>query len=438
MKYQKIALLLTPLLAFGLYLVHELATNAEAIFDNDAARVARLVLCLISAFASVAVLTVHWIFPPHPKFVLLRKRYVCIKLHVIAGTFEFVMALAAFWLNSPMLAQLMAGAALLIHVPTAIIQTPIVFGSRALMIPAYILCIALHGYCACQLWLHPDSNFWLVQTFLTFSIYAWVRLYYFVFKRLRLFDGWGYTASVLAAGVTIAPAVLGPAAILFLVTFVVLFLVLYWLIWDSTRAEILEYMTEHRRETYVSGKLRRRLDAVKSTATIPNQNENRTEQDAAYLAFATLDVDRDGFVTADELRAFLVEERVPEWLVNGLVELLKQPKFSREEFHERIWNFGAARKIGATEMESAVTADQKAKAVFDQIDLNGDGFINSFELGLLLMEWDLPPRDVELCLQKYAGTDGRISPDQFRERLKPIWRFAYSDVIARNLDRRTG
>ena len=221
--------------------------------------------------------------------------------------------------------------------------------------------------------------------------------------------------------------------ILLVIVFVALYIVLYWLIWVSKRSELLEYLTEHRRETYISGKLRRRLDRVKASASIPNRDEHLSDRDASNAVFEKLDTDKDGRVTDEELKTFLLEERVPRWLVDGLVGLLTQTQFTPEEFHERIWSFGVARRIGSGEMQQATTPRERAKAVFDQLDVNRNGIINSFEFGLLLMEWDLPPRDVERCIQKYAGDAGEISFGQFSEKLKPVWKFAYQDVIARKL-----
>lgn len=440
MKFAKVAFLLVPLLGFGLVLIHVMTQSVMSANEDAAARIARWILCGLSALLGFFVLVVHWFSPSHPKFVLLTRRFVCLKLHVVFGSIEFLAGLAAIACRNHlcaqiMCAQVMVGAALFVHIPTAIYQTPIVFGSRALMIPAYLLCVLLHGYCALQLWQDPGSQFWLIETFLAFSIYAWVRMFYFAFRRLRLFNGWVYSIAVLAAGVIIAPAVLGPSAILFLVAFIVLFVVLHRLILQPSRDELLEFMVEHRRDTYLSGKLRRQLDRVKLAATVPNRDECLSDRAASDVAFDALDTDKNEIVTADELKNFLNKAVIPEWIIDGLISSLREKEISREYFYEHVWTFGIARRIGTDELQKTSNPKERARIVFDVLDLNDNNVISLFEFGLLLMEWDLPPRDVERCMQKYGDDNGVISFDQFFNRLKPIWEFAYRDVIARPLHR---
>lgn len=425
--------LLFPLVTFGLLAIHFVVGGVETTFDDQTTRLTYWILCCISGLLSLFVLVVHWIYPPHPKFMLLKRRYFCIKLHVAAGSIEFFFGVAAMVFDCKLCAQVMAGAALFVHIPTAIIQTRLVFGSRGLMIPSYILCVLLHGYCAVQLWNNPSSEFWLVQTYLIFSVYAWVRFFYFAFKKLRLFDGWAYSVAVLSAGATMAPAVLGPAAILFLVSYVLLYLVGYWLIWQPQRHEVLEYLTEHRRETYFGGKLKRLLDRAKSNSGVPNLNEYMSDRERAEATFEEMDTDNDGILTVDELSQHLSAANVPKWMVDGLIGSLKTKEIPRQEFFDRIWRYGLAREIGSLEATRQSDPRERAALIFRQLDLDRDGFISGFELAVLLLEWDLPPSDVEKCLIKYGGSDNKISSDEFYKTLKPIWNFAYCDVVLRAL-----
>jgi hypothetical protein len=201
-----------PLVVLALLLMY-LMTQYTA--DHEENR-QRLILCVVSAFCNLPVLFVHYRYPPHPKYMILRRKRFSILVHIISGSIEFFSAVAAFvvlWMSGSenlvfsisgnqqfdIFARVMAGAAIVGHIPSAMYQTRIVFGVRALMLPAYILCVALHGYCAARLLWDP-SPFWLYNTFLAFNIYAWVRVFYFAFIKLNLFRGSSYTVAVLFAG----------------------------------------------------------------------------------------------------------------------------------------------------------------------------------------------------------------------------------------------
>ena len=429
-------LILLPLLAYGLCVIHLLAPGRSTAGDYHQ----RLLLCIASAVCGLLVLAVHWCCPPHPKFLLLGKRRVCIRIHVVAGTIEFIAAVVAFLTGDPHFAMATAAVALLAHVPTAAYQAPVVFGSRAIMLPSYLLCIALHGYCAAQLLYAPSSVFWLVQTFLTFSIYAWVRIFYLAFWRWRLFGTWSYSTAVLFAGVLIAPAVLGPLAVLFLVSFIALYVLSYWLVMRPSRDELLDNLMEHRRGTYGSARLRRVWQAFRQQVADGNgSSDELSDMEQARAVFRMLDTDGSGRLDVDEIRKALREAETATKFVDLFVDYLNGKQIDFEFFWRRLWNFGVLRRLSARQpSHPANTSDDQARVVFDQLDLDGSGHIGVFELWILLTEWDLPASDVDECIDKYGDPSGEISLTTFRDCLRPIWRFAYYDVIARPLQEAWG
>ena len=56
----------------------------------------RLLFAALSVFANFGILYFHWTTPPHPKFTVLRKSRVIIRLHLISGTMNVLLPIVAF------------------------------------------------------------------------------------------------------------------------------------------------------------------------------------------------------------------------------------------------------------------------------------------------------------------------------------------------------
>ena len=159
-------------------------------------------LVTISAIANILVILFHYTVPPHPKFLMVPWRKRVLLTHIVSGSIELVTGLVACFGSGaavPVAAVIM-GLASLVHASSALAQTPIVFGSKAVMVPAYLLCIAMHAFCGVMLITHPTDLMWAIKTFLVFNIYVWCRVYYYAFDGLKLFGNQKYSVSILAAG----------------------------------------------------------------------------------------------------------------------------------------------------------------------------------------------------------------------------------------------
>jgi Ca2+-binding EF-hand superfamily protein len=287
-----------------------------------------------------------------------------------------------------------------------------------------------------RLYADPTSTFWLTQTFLAYSIYAWVRVFYYVFHRWNLFLGWRYSTAVLFAGFVIAPAILGPLAGIFLISFIALYALLYWIVIRPSYDRFLDDIMEHRRGTYRSEKLNRIWHKLRSSVPEVGPNdEPPSEVEHARVVFQILDTDGDGILEADELRRVLLREHAPAKLVDDFLHYLNGREITLEVFRKYIWNFGVLQRLKPSRYaRSDSTAEERAQLVFEQLDLDGSGSIAAFELRMLLTEWDLTEGDVDACIKKYGNKEREIDFETFQKRLSPIWEFAYRDVVAKPLD----
>jgi Ca2+-binding EF-hand superfamily protein len=381
------------------------------------------VLVGASALANVAVLAYHHLVPAHPKFLILGFRRAVLRVHVWSGTLEFtagIVALATF--PNPSAALIMALAALIGHVPSALIQTAIVFGSRAIMRPAYVACIALHGFSAVMLLRFPESQFWLVSTFLVFNIYVWCRVYYFLFDKFGFFTDSKYTVAIVLAGLTTAPAVIGPAALLALAGCCGLHLGLHALLLPFRPGELADFIRERPRDSTHSRSL-----AEPWTRTTPLD-----DRVAARRHFARLDQNSDGELDLRELAPTLGRSGSAIEVVRLLSDGEIDPRLDFDTFLARLWPIDAVREQAALaeRSEQARSDRDKAAFVFAQFDRDGDGTIAVAELRLVLDEWSLPPTETAKWLRAIdVDLDGRIDFDEFLVKLRPVWRFVHHDIV---------
>ena len=79
-----------------------------------------------------------------------------------------------------------------------------------------------------------------------------------------------------------------------------------------------------------------------------------------------------------------------------------------------------------------ITPIQKARAVFDAIDLDASGKVENFELKELLTWWGCPESELDSYMKGFdADGDGEISfDDEFYPEMQEIWRFGWDHVRA--------
>ena len=400
----------------------------KALYDYNS----RLFLCVVSAFANIFVLYYHAVTPPHPKFLMLPSRKFSIRVHIISGCMEFFAAIMAFslaenGLADPLWGRIAAVAAFAGHVPSSYAQTPIVFGAKSVMVTGYMFAIGLHLFCALQLFIEPSSIYWLMNSFLILNIYVWCRVFYFFFQSVGLFKHSLYTASILLSGVLLFPSVLGAAGNLFFLFFVLTYLAFYRKIANPSEAEIDEAMQENARDFLVSKQIKQ--DWLLEKLQIAGIETNgRTDADLAKALFEHLDTDQSGYLDANEVTQILKEWKTEQSFINTFVEQHSHNgQIDFNSFYRNVWNIGnLENKFFMIDKQLAQTEEQQAKLIFNQLDTDSSGFIDSFELRKLLLEWGLPSKEVDAYLKRYDDGDSRFSFEEFYKHMKPIWRFAYS------------
>jgi hypothetical protein len=377
--------------------------------DDAAIGLGQWGLVIASALANVVVIAYHYAIAPHPKFVVVPWRRRVLRAHILSGTVELVSGLWACFTGSTTAAAVAAVSALTLHVPSSLAQTPIVFGSKAVMVPSYLLCIVTHAYCAVMLLVHPASTFWAVNTFLVFNIYVWCRVYYYLFDWAHLFEGARYSVAIVAAGATMAPALFGPMGFLLLLTFVAAYAGLYRVLFIRTPRELVEFVREHPRDGFVIA-------------------AGRSDAAALGEAFDRIDVAGEGRVPFASVETLLFAWRVPAERVDVVRKAVEGGAVSREAFGRLA---GELPEVGAKaarwlRISAARTDEARARVVFDALDHDGDGLVDASDLDRLLVEWGMPHAEVD----RYRALLGdRLGFDTFFVGLRPVWAYIYFEIF---------
>jgi len=335
----------------------------------------------ISAALNAVTIFYHFIIPPHPKFLMIGWRRALLNIHIFGGLTEFAAGMVFLMSGGNEVAgKVMAAAALALHTPTALAQIPLVFGSRAVMRPSYLSATIIHAFCASRLFLHPLSTHWVVATFLVFNIYVWCRIYYYLFERYDLFPDSKYSVSILAAGVTALPAVLGPTAPLAIAAPIAVYMALYSAFFIRSRAEFLEFVRERSRD-----------HAFDPLAPNPwDESTDEADLASARRFFADLDRDGDGSLTGDDLARGLFSAKSSAEVMKRVMQTGDgEERVDFPSFERHFWSIPGVRDHARDleSMQAARSERDKAEMVFHRLDRDGDGVLSLSEMDALLDKW---------------------------------------------------
>lgn len=235
----------------GCYLVCVFFLVVNEFDPPSVTSIATKCFALFTLVANVSVFFFYYTASLDGKFGRTFFDRLVLRVHIAAGIFELLAAVFYLLTSSTYAALAMGLVGLFFHVPTSYLLTPRVFGTRAIMWPAYLVCTGLHAYCAARLVLNPDDLRWVISTFLVLNIYVWVRIYYFLLRWMRLFGGSLYSASILIAGVTVFPFVFGSFAPILILLACLVFVGIYRLL--SSPEEFEQLVKERPRDTFSPG-----------------------------------------------------------------------------------------------------------------------------------------------------------------------------------------
>jgi len=412
-------------------------------FNGDLDQIANITQMLIAAAFSVFldffVVSFHVLYPPHPKFVLVTKRKVSIYLHLVSGITEIVTGVLAFVIadtdTQRMFTQIMSTASIT-HALTAYYQTGVVFGAKGIMVPGYIYAITLHVTNAYRLYQDPSSVVYLLFTFLLLHIYVWCRFFIYVFRVCKVFEGYHYTVAITLSGLLLFPFAVGPIGNFGMLFVVIAYCVLEAAFSRKTGRHLSEKLfREHERYALVSPKqlLDWREDMMK--ASDDDFNFDKKAAKSVYDSFHA----EGREMTASDIYKMLQRLQIPSVSVKGILAIADRNEsgtLSFSEFYRYVWSLGTVhdrilKLKNDHRLPIEMTHKDKARLVFDMIDLDDSGYIGLSELELLLSQWGMPYLETSDCIQQFARKEGhKLDFEEFYLHMRPVWDFAANEILS--------
>ena len=273
--------------------------------------------------------------------------------------------------------------------------------------------------------------------FLVHNIHIWCRVFYFCYGYVGVFQDTLYTNSILTSGLILFSAVLGVSAHMLFLGYVALSILFYFAIVQPNQVEPARFVDEYTRDLLADKKAYETWIKERERLAKLVENNEPTDQKRAKQVFEDLDRNKNNSLDAEEVNTLLKKWNVAESCVKRFKNDSKTNSMSFEVFYRNLWrldNTSACNIEQGTKCEGMV----KARFVFDVLDSNSSGYIDTLELEKLLIQCGLPENEVEAYLA--SDEDKRYSFDEFYQSLKLIWDFAYENMLISNVaqDMHTG
>eukprot|EP00927_Polykrikos_kofoidii_P011163 TRINITY_DN14712_c0_g1_i1.p1 TRINITY_DN14712_c0_g1~~TRINITY_DN14712_c0_g1_i1.p1 ORF type:complete len:491 (+),score=84.83 TRINITY_DN14712_c0_g1_i1:124-1473(+) len=410
----------------------------------DAYTIQLLLVAFLSTVNNVWVLIFHWTTPPHPKFLLLLDRRISIRMHVLSGTIEIISFVIGWFLGDGprnVLIHINATASS-VHCLTALYQTPIVFGTQAIMRPAYCACVICKIACVVDVWLHPTCAMKFLRLYNIHSVYTWCRVFMAFFIKLHIVTENMYTVSILLAGFMCGPSC-GPGVNVVFVVFVVSYSLILGTF--ASAETVAHQFNENSRDIFDNPAFQSVLGGT-ALACPFGEAVCGDKESVIERTFKAIDTNNSGTVTLEEIKSFAAMHKSHQWvaLVDMYVQMEDKPKdgWDKETFKRVLGGKGmvdVSSKDGLTNdklrhvISKSATYEQKARFMFDVINRNRgvDDVISSDEMAYLLLQYSLPMSDVRQVMSKYGGSDNVISFDEFKKGFRPLILFQIAELRGR-------
>ena len=359
---------------------------------------------------------------------------------MISGSLEVFSLTIAFFSSSPKYWALFGAlCGLLGHVSSAFTMLTMLFGQKTFMVPLYMLFISLHAVTATRLIMDPGSFYRLMYEYIILHTYAWVRVSYAMLRMLKAFEGYEYSVAILIAGFISLPAVLGTASNLLFLGIPVIFaffaeplLKTYGLVtWDDSRMEAMrDRISADRRKELAAA----RAVALKTGFGTQKGESADTDEARALSVFKYYDKDSNGDLEISELGPLIADLGLDQAAVLANLDawdIDHSGTVSFAEFYRHIWHYNSKDELAIKRGEAAIskgtailTKAERAKIVFDAIDVDGSGKLELQELKSLLTVWGVPPRDAELSIQQHdVDGDGKIDLQEFTAKFGDVYEY---------------
>eukprot|EP00026_Physarum_polycephalum_P006891 Phypoly_transcript_06944.p1 GENE.Phypoly_transcript_06944~~Phypoly_transcript_06944.p1 ORF type:complete len:161 (+),score=22.50 Phypoly_transcript_06944:801-1283(+) len=158
------------------------------------------------------------------------------------------------------------------------------------------------------------------------------------------------------------------------------------------------------------------------------------DRQAAKILFDKLHDPSSQTVRASEIYSILKQLGIPNITVKKVLQVCddnKDGEISFDEFYRHVWNVGQVQSRLHKVQHRAVdlTPEDKAKLIFEMLDIDDSGSITLTELEMLLTQWGMPHNEALSYISGYGGANNKIEFQEFYQDMRPVWDFAATFVF---------
>lgn len=426
--------------------------DGQSLFDNV---VYDTGLVQLIAVASASVLVNIGLFintirkQVHPKFRLLPGRWICIALHIIAATIEFASGLIAWFIPGEYTSYATRTMAIasLVHCATTLYQIPIVFGIHIVMVPGYLFVTVCKVLTAVNLLLFPSCYIRVLVLFNVMSNYAWTRMFISLFVYFSIFEGCQYATALLISSAITLPS-MGPGMMLYAAIAIALYIRLLSVLYHNSGDKLALMFNETSGNPFNNKSLENIFFAALEVDEKSRSAEesNTLDEKIIKILFDGMDTNGDGLITPDDAKHYALKVKEKEVFLKlkrafqDRLEADEETEIDFETFRSLFSEKAVFRSHdSAKQLREKVAVARKqrdydfqAKIIFDLLDRNSDNKITLNELGIVLIEFGLPPSEVRYLFLRYDGDNsGFLEFDEFKKYFRPLWRYAFNEFVVK-------
>jgi Ca2+-binding EF-hand superfamily protein len=207
-------------------------------------------------------------------------------------------------------------------------------------------------------------------------------------------------------------------------------ILLYYAIVQPDENERVRFVNECTRDLLINKATHDNWVKEKGRLVQMAHDEQLTDQQQAKQVFDQFDKNKNGTIDGEEIIQLLNGWEATENFMKRFSRWSKEKEMSFEFFYKNIWHLGQT-AIGHIQEGHERSGKAKARFIFDHLDTDSSGYIDAIELQKLLIQWGLPDNEVDAYLA--SDDDKRFIFDEFYQNMKPIWDFAYENMVIKDV-----
>ena len=434
--------------------------DGQSLYDNvvfDTGLVQLIAVAAASVLVNISLFVTTIRKEVHPKFRLLPSRRLCITIHIFAGVVEYCAGLIAWFIPgeyTSYASQTMAIASM-VHCLSTLYQIPIVFGLHIVMVPGYLYVVACKAIAAVNLFMFPSCYIRVLVLFNIMSNYAWTRVFITMFIYFSIFERCQYATALLIASAITLPS-LGPGMVLYAVLAIALYVRFLSCIYRNAEDKYALCFYETSGNPFDNKSLENiflaALEVDEETKQAQEGSADETEKKNVLedrlirRLFEGMDSNNDGSITPEDAKHYALKMKEPK-VYHKLQDAFKARIKAGQNTNIDFLTFaGLFQQQGLLMYSKAVPRlrerigiasktknyEFQARIIFDVIDRNSEDKITLSELGVVLIEFGLPPSEVRYLFLRYdRDNSGFIDFDEFTRYFRPLWRYAFREFVSK-------